>query len=348
MTQSRPLTPEAIRTRAEVTREINGGGVNGSGMQFFESRFVVIGQPYSEQLRKDVISALDLYLRRFGIKVERTVARDDYYNNTSSKKVNNYIVVKRRDMDEISKEVKETQELLQVGTTRYRLFEIFASVKYAMFSLAGMDLDDGSKVSVLWIHLHSRLYNVFEEFARMPFGVAEIISRLLSTTAYVMGMSPKSKSRDEFAMYTKGIQKENMSGRYILTEVKKSYGIDIVRVMETTDYNMSVLDAVDELIRAREEKKIHDRKISEMRADFEKYEELRNKTNERGEKLVDLFEAENTRLTDEIDSRLRFAARLVAANPIGCAVYFYINDVTKPVPGQSKTQVSNIKTDDTM
>jgi hypothetical protein len=284
----------------------------------FDSTIAVLGKPFEERLPSIVLGITNEILSKFGIMIERSVSMKEYETMTSSKEINRYIRVKKTTLEE---QKEDATQLVKVGTSRVKAFERFASSKYAFFSIS--DLEDG-KNTVLWFSFHSVLSRVFPEFRDFSYLLTREITARYSMEGYILEASSFSRNSDKFVMYIKGKERNKLSSKGALTEVKNTYGLDINKVMMNVDKNMAIHYAPMDHREVTKEIRIQEKRYSDWKAHRG---EIKLENKEDGSNLIETFEKENEVIMNTLRNKKEGVERALIMDPIGSIIYFRMKDL---------------------
>jgi len=291
----------------------------------FDTSVIVLKGKYHQNMAGMLLEETSRILSGFNIAVEKTVSVKEYEDMTSSKEINRYVRIRKSDLKE---QKDQAFELVKVGTTRVQAFAQFASAKYAFMSVS--DFEDAQH-TVIWFSFHSRLYRAFGEFKDLPFRLAQRLSENLGSEVYVLSTSSLSRNSDKFILYVRGRERNKISSKGALTEVRSMYGIDINKVMTNIDKNLAIHYAPSDYQDTI-------RELNEQKERFETWKTRRHelKQNEHGKLIenkedgteyVDVFEKENEVVIASLRQKLDGLKVALRTDPIGVIMYFKMKDL---------------------
>jgi len=312
----------------------------------FDASIVVLKRQYNQSMDNIVLGLAHQLLHRFHIVIEKQVSTKEYEQMTSSKDINRYVRIQKTDMKE---QKDKAYELVKVGTSRLQTFEQFASAKYGFFSISGLD----DSHTVIWFSFHTRLYRAFGEFKDFSYQLARELSVRLGIESYVLSASSFSRNADKFIMYVRGKERNKLSSKGALTQVRDLYGLDINELMINVDKNMAIHYAPQDY-------KLLVQEINEQKARYEEWKKHKPelKKNEHGKMIenkedgseyIDTFEEENRIVMESLRDRLDVVEKALREDPIGGVVYFKMTDKgpgREGVPENERTFGRDITPDD--
>lgn len=283
----------------------------------FDTSVIVAKTTYNESLIPVVLRGGSDILESFNITIDKIVPMSEYEDMTSSKEINRYVRIKKADMKQ---QKEEAYELVKVGTTRLQAFEMLSSAKYAFCSISA--LEDG-KHTIIWFSFPSRLYRVFGEFRDLPFKLARELSSSLKVEVSVLSATSFSRNADKFIMYVNGKERNKLSSKGALTEVRDTYGLDINNLMINIDKNMAIHYAPQDYKEASSELQEQEKRLQEWK---EHKDEIQLENKEDGTNYIETFEKENEVVITRLNQRVDSIRQALLSDPIGKIVYFKMTD----------------------
>lgn len=296
----------------------------------WDCNVVVMSRPYNDKLPDQILHLIDTVLRSFRIRVIARVEEDEYKRFTSSRETNRYLRIPASLMSERDKEAKQ-EDMVKVGTFRYP-FERFASAKYGFYSISSLE-----GKTVIWMSFHSKLPLVLPGFDMFPIMLSQRISSIFATESLVLSTTSRSRHSDLFVLHFAGQEKNKLTGKNALTEVKNSYNVDINRCMDNIDHNLAICYAKSDYADIRErikEEQYRYEALLRLRAEAEK--KIAEGTELSEPKELSEEEANNARLIDlqeandasmkALEAEYERVRQALMATPIGDVVYFKMDD----------------------
>lgn len=291
----------------------------------FNANAVVLRQPYTPEtheaklIEDKVLRVASRVLGTFGMKIHSTVNRSEYDKFTQSKPVNRYVRVEKKTPEKQDKE-EDKYKMVKVGEGRYRS-EVFASVKYALVSISVM-----KEFTIVWFSFHPKLDKMITHFGDFTFNLAQNLSVGNQVESMVMYATSTTRQGDIFSLYVSGRERNSLSGKGALTEVRDMYAVDINTVMDNIDQNLAIYYAPIDFAEVKKD-------IAEQKS---RYESLKNQAGklaienkEDGSDMNVQFQKENDELMAELQVRYGLVEKAMKSDPIGNVIFFKLDEADK-------------------